>query len=155
MGPKLQKAFVHMKELEKGAIANLDTGRIVGHYWLRNPKMVPNLFLRLQIENTPESICDFTDQIISRKIKPPSSLEGRLTQVLSVGIGCSAPGPQFVTGALVPDNPPLKSVVITQENFLLDNTARIEVKNSPAALLVLCWYWASDGVRSKDMVVLP
>ncbi|THG12372.1 hypothetical protein TEA_001034 [Camellia sinensis var. sinensis] len=30
-----------------------------------------------------------------------------------------------------------------------------KVRNNPAALLALCWYWASDGVGSKDMVVLP
>ncbi|XP_039173961.1 glucose-6-phosphate isomerase 1, chloroplastic-like isoform X2 [Eucalyptus grandis] len=31
----------------------------------------------------------------------------------------------------------------------------ITVKNNPAALLALCWYWASDGVASKDMIILP
>ncbi|CAL5351907.1 unnamed protein product [Camellia sinensis] len=41
-------------------------------------------------------------------IKPPTSPEGRFTQVLSVGIGGSALGPQFVAEALAPDNPPLK-----------------------------------------------
>ncbi|KAI3739237.1 hypothetical protein L2E82_29636 [Cichorium intybus] len=29
------------------------------------------------------------------------------------------------------------------------------IKNNPTALLALCWYWASDDVGSKDMVVLP
>ena len=33
---------------------------------------------------------------------------GRFTQILSVGIGGSALGPQFVAEALAPDNPPLK-----------------------------------------------
>ncbi|CAL5358793.1 unnamed protein product [Camellia sinensis] len=47
---------------------------------------------------------DFVDQ----EIKPPTSPEGRFTQVLSVGIGGSALGPQFVAEALAPDNPPLK-----------------------------------------------
>ncbi|TQD93405.1 hypothetical protein C1H46_020994 [Malus baccata] len=31
----------------------------------------------------------------------------------------------------------------------------MRLRNNPAALLALCWYWASDGVGSKDMVVLP
>ncbi|EOY15412.1 Glucose-6-phosphate isomerase isoform 2, partial [Theobroma cacao] len=210
----------------------------------------------------------FADDVISGKIKPPSSPEGRFTQILSVGIGGSALGPQFVAEALAPDNPSLKirfidntdpagidhqiaqlgselastlvivisksggtpetrngllevqkafreaglefakqGVAITQEKSLLDNTARIEgwvarfpmfdwvggrtsemsavgllpaalqgidiremlvgasmmdeatrcteLKNNPAALLALCWYWASDGIGSKDMVVLP
>ncbi|MBA0693558.1 hypothetical protein Goari_003924, partial [Gossypium aridum] len=100
-----------------------------------------------------------------------------------------------------------QGVAITQENSLLDNTARIEgwvarfpmfdwvggrtsemsavgllpaalqafdiremlvgasmmdeatrstvLRKNPAALLALCWYWATDGIGSKDMVVLP
>lgn len=43
-----------------------------------------------------------------KQIKPPSFPEGRFTQILSVGIGGSALGPQFVAEALAPDNPPLK-----------------------------------------------
>ncbi|XP_078432702.1 phosphoglucose isomerase 1 [Wolffia australiana] len=268
MQPKLQKAFAAMRELEKGAIANPDEGRMVGHYWLRNHDLAPTPFLRNQIQNTLEKICLFAEKVVNGEIKPPSSPAGRFTQVLSVGIGGSALGPQFVAEALAPDNPPLKirfidntdpagidhqiaqlgpelastlvivisksggtpetrngllevqkafreagldfskqGVAITQENSLLDNTARIEgwlarfpmfdwvggrtsemsavgllpaalqginiremlagasimdeatrdtvVKNNPAALLSLCWYWASDGVGSKDMVVLP
>jgi glucose-6-phosphate isomerase len=36
MEPKIQSAFEAMQELEAGAIANPDEGRMVGHYWLRN-----------------------------------------------------------------------------------------------------------------------
>ncbi|KZV43358.1 glucose-6-phosphate isomerase 1, chloroplastic [Dorcoceras hygrometricum] len=267
MEPRLQKAFKDMEELEKGSIANPDEGRMVGHYWLRNPKLAPKIFLTRQIEDTLKKICDFAEEVVSGKIRPPSQ-KGNFTQILSIGIGGSALGPQFVAEALAPDNPPLKirfidntdpagidhqiaqlgselastlvivvsksggtpetrngllevqkafreagldfakqGVAITQENSLLDNTARIEgwlarfpmfdwvggrtsemsavgllaaalqgidikemlagaalmdeanrttlVKNNPAALLALCWYWATDGVGSKDMVVLP
>lgn len=266
MEPRLQKAFKDMEELEKGSIANPDEGRMVGHYWLRNPKLAPKIFLNQQIEKTLDNICDFAEKVISGKIRPPQ--KGTFTQILSIGIGGSALGPQFVAEALAPDNPPLKirfidntdpagidhqiaqlgselastlvivvsksggtpetrngllevqkafreaglnfskqGVAITQENSLLDNTARIEgwlarfpmfdwvggrtsemsavgllaaalqgidikemlagaalmdeanrttlVRNNPAALLALCWYWATDGVGSKDMVVLP
>ncbi|XP_050375504.1 glucose-6-phosphate isomerase 1, chloroplastic isoform X4 [Argentina anserina] len=268
MEPRFQAAFKAMEELEKGAIANPDEQRMVGHYWLRDPTRAPNSFLRVQIENTLEVLLKFSDDVVSGKIKPPSSPEGRFTQILSVGIGGSALGPQFVAEALAPDLPPLKirfidntdpagidhqiaqldqelastlvivisksggtpetrngllevqkafreaglsfakqGVAITQENSLLDNTARIEgwlarfpmfdwvggrtsemsavgllpaalqgidikemlaggklmdeanrttvIKDNPAALLALCWYWATDGVGSKDMVVLP
>lgn len=68
MEPKLQKAFRAMQDLEKGAIANPDEGRMVGHYWLRNPKLAPNSFLRLQIENTLDAICKFADDVISAKV---------------------------------------------------------------------------------------
>ncbi|XP_040366917.1 glucose-6-phosphate isomerase 1, chloroplastic isoform X6 [Rosa chinensis] len=268
MEPRLQAAFKAMDDLEKGAIANPDEGRMVGHYWLRDPKLAPKPILTVQIENTLEALLKFSGDVVSGKIKPPASSEGRFTQVLSVGIGGSALGPQFVAEALAPDVPPLKirfidntdpagidhqiaqlgeelastlvivisksggtpetrngllevqkafreaglnfakqGVAITQENSLLDNTARIEgwlarfpmfdwvggrtsemsavgllpaalqgidikemlaggklmdeanrttvVKNNPAALLALCWYWATDGLGSKDMVVLP
>ncbi|RZC62891.1 hypothetical protein C5167_024652 [Papaver somniferum] len=266
MEPKFQDAFKKMQELEKGAIANPDEGRMVGHYWLRNPALSPKPILRSQIENSLDAICTFADDIITGKITPPSA--PRFTQILSVGIGGSALGPQFVSEALAPDIPPLtirfidntdpagidhqiaqlgselastlvmvisksggtpetrngllevqkafreagldfskQGVAITQENSLLDNTARIEgwvarfpmfdwvggrtsemsavgllpaalqgidiremldgaslmdeanrttvLKDNPAALLALCWYWASGGVGAKDMVVLP
>ncbi|KAF3786889.1 Glucose-6-phosphate isomerase 1 [Nymphaea thermarum] len=257
MEPRFQKAFLAMQELEKGAIANPDEKRMVGHYWLRSPHLAPNPFIRKQIGATLDEICKFADDVIGGKITTPSG--GRFTHILSVGIGGSALGPQFVAEALAPDNPPLKirfidntdpagidhqiaqlgselastlvivisksggtpetrngllevqkafreagldfskqGVAVTQENSLLHNTARIEgwlarfpmfdwvggrtsemsaginikemlvgaammdeatrntvVKDNPAALLALCWYWASDGVGSKDMVVLP
>src|SRR5437016_4524353 len=38
---QLQKAFSNMEALEKGAIANPDENRMVGHYWLRNPSLAP------------------------------------------------------------------------------------------------------------------
>ncbi|KAJ0239709.1 Glucose-6-phosphate isomerase 1 [Hirschfeldia incana] len=268
MEERFKGAFKAMDDLEKGSIANPDEGRMVGHYWLRNSSLAPRPALKTLIENTLDSICSFADDIVSGKIKPPSSPAGRFTQILSVGIGGSALGPQFVAEALAPDNPPLKirfidntdpagidhqiaqlgpelastlvivisksggtpetrngllevqkafrdaglnfakqGVAITQENSLLDNTARIEgwlarfpmydwvggrtsvmsavgllpaalqgidiremlagaaimdeatrtttLKNNPAALLAMCWYWASDGVGSKDMVILP
>ncbi|KAF8024785.1 hypothetical protein BT93_F1843 [Corymbia citriodora subsp. variegata] len=250
MEPRFQAAFKAMEELENGAIANPDEGRMVGHYWLRKAELAPTRFLKAQIESTLDAVCNFAADVVSGKIKPPpTSPVDRFTQILSVGIGGSALGPQFVAEALAPDNPPLKissdvadelirfidntdragidhqiaqlgpelastlviviskGVAITQENSLLDNTARIEgwlarfpmfdwvggrtsemsavgllpaalqginiremlagaslmdeatrtkvVKNNPAALLALCWYWGSDGVGSKDMVVLP
>lgn len=68
MDPKFSKAFKAMEELEKGAISNPDEGRMVGHYWLRNPKLSPNSFLRLQIENTLEAICAFSQEIIAGKV---------------------------------------------------------------------------------------
>ncbi|EAZ43091.1 hypothetical protein OsJ_27683 [Oryza sativa Japonica Group] len=267
MEAPMGRAFAAMRELEKGAIANPDEGRMVGHYWLRNPALAPNSFLRDKIETTLERILAFASDVISAKIRPPSSPAGRFTQILSIGIGGSSLGPQFVAEALAPDNPPLmirfidntdpagidhqiaqlgpelastlvivisksggtpetrngllevqkafrdaglefskQGVAITQENSLLDNTARIEgwlarfpmfdwvggrtsemsavgllpaalqgidikemlvgaaqmdeetrnteIKENPAALLALCWYWASDGIGSKDSLLL-
>ncbi len=50
MEPRLQSAFVAMTDLEKGAIANPDENRMVGHYWLRNPAMAPTSEIRKDIE---------------------------------------------------------------------------------------------------------
>lgn len=51
---------------------------------------------------------ELTFSLCDSQIKPPPTPVGRFTQVLSVGIGGSALGPQFVAEALAPDNPPLK-----------------------------------------------
>lgn len=40
------------------------------------------------------------------------------------------------------------SLTLRQEN-LYDLNFVVQVRNNPAALLALCWYWASDGVGSK------
>ncbi|ONM22375.1 Glucose-6-phosphate isomerase 1 chloroplastic [Zea mays] len=105
MEPRMQQAFVDMRELEKGAIANPDEGRMVGHYWLRDPALAPNSFLRNKIETALDRILAFSQDVVSGKILSPS---GRFTSILSIGIGGSALGPQFVAEALAPDNPPLK-----------------------------------------------
>ena len=42
MEPAMLNAFYEMHELEGGAIANRDEGRMVGHYWLRSPSLSPS-----------------------------------------------------------------------------------------------------------------
>lgn len=68
MEPRFHKAFKDMDELEKGAIANPDERRMVGHYWLRNPKLAPRAILTQQIENTLEKISQFAGQVIIGKV---------------------------------------------------------------------------------------
>ncbi|XP_002978474.2 glucose-6-phosphate isomerase 1, chloroplastic [Selaginella moellendorffii] len=268
MEERFAKAFKDMEKLEGGDISNPDEKRMVGHYWLRNSELAPSYYLKKQIDETLEGVKAFAGDVISGKIKPPPCPAGKFTHVLSIGIGGSALGPQFVAEALAPDNPPLEirfidntdpagidhqisqlgaklsstlvivisksggtpetrngllevqkafrekgldfpkqAVAITQEKSLLDTTARSEgwlarfpmfdwvggrtselsavgllpaalqginvddmlygaalmdkatrkqsIKENPAALLALCWYWASNGIGSKDMVVLP
>ncbi|GLT98694.1 hypothetical protein SLE2022_161860 [Rubroshorea leprosula] len=85
MEPRFQVAFKAMEELKKGAIANPNKGRMVGHYWLRNSKLALNKFLQQQIENTLDAICKFADEIISGKVRlsnfGDSSLELKLQRV--------------------------------------------------------------------------
>ncbi|HEY9879852.1 MAG TPA: glucose-6-phosphate isomerase [Leptolyngbyaceae cyanobacterium] len=105
MKPRFQKAFKDMAALEGGAIANPDEGRMVGHYWLRDPELAPTPELREEIINTLVDIEQFASQVRTGVLYPPG--KERFTDVLSIGIGGSALGPQFVAQALGPDFPPL------------------------------------------------
>ena len=102
---KLQKAFEDMVALEGGALANPDENRMVGHYWLRNPDLAPTAEIKQEIIQTIEQIEAFTKKVHTGAIHPPQA--PRFTDILSIGIGGSALGPQFVAEALAPDFPPL------------------------------------------------
>ena len=104
--PKFDKAFKDIDALEGGAIANPDENRMVGHYWLRDPDLAPTAELRQDIIDTNNSVIDFTKKVHSGEIHPPSG--GKFTDILSIGIGGSALGPQFVADALAPNDSPLK-----------------------------------------------
>ena len=98
MEPRMQAAYRAMQELEQGAIANPDEHRMVGHYWLRNPKLAPTPEIAVEIENTLGAIRKFAAAVHSGAIKPESA--PRFTHLLCVGIGGSALGPMFVADAL-------------------------------------------------------
>lgn len=68
MEPRFQAAFRAMEKLEKGAIANPDEGRMVGHYWLRNSGLAPSKYLRSQIETTFDAVCSFADDVVCGKV---------------------------------------------------------------------------------------
>src|SRR4051794_30739165 len=98
MEPKMQQAFKAMDELEKGAIANPDENRMVGHYWLRAADMAPTKEISKEITDTLADIKQLAADVHSGKIKPPSA--AKFTRILSIGIGGSALGPEFVADAL-------------------------------------------------------
>ncbi len=264
--PKFDRAFADMAALEKGAIANPDENRMVGHYWLRDPDLAPTPEIKQEIIQTVDNIEAFVQKVLTGNIHPPQN--PRFTDILSIGIGGSALGPQFVAEALSPDFPPLAihfidntdpagidriltrlrnrlastlvivisksggtpeprngmievkkayaghnldfskyAIAITSEGSNLDNVAKSEnwlatfpmydwvggrtselsavgllpaalqgidiramlagakamdtlsrvpnIKDNPAALLALSWYFAGNGRGEKDMVVLP
>jgi glucose-6-phosphate isomerase len=105
MLPKFEQAFEAMEALEAGAIANPDEDRMVGHYWLRNPDLAPTPELKAAITDTLDAIDAFTTKVHSGTIKPPNA--PRFTDILSIGIGGSDLGPQFVSQALAPVGAPL------------------------------------------------
>lgn len=95
--PKMQDAFVKMDALEAGAIANPDENRMVGHYWLRAPQMAPQ-GLQTPIRDVVSDIKAFAERVHAGEVSPQAG--GSFENLLIVGIGGSALGPQFVTQAL-------------------------------------------------------
>jgi glucose-6-phosphate isomerase len=113
MEPAIQKAFAEMDSLEKGAIANPDENRMVGHYWLRNPQLAPAAIISAEIEFNIREIREFAENIHDGSITAPGGR--RFTRFLVVGIGGSALGPQFIADALGSAEDRLKP-------FFIDNT---------------------------------
>jgi glucose-6-phosphate isomerase len=133
--PKFDKAFADMAELEKGAIANPDENRMVGHYWLRNPDLAPTPELTQEIVQTIEQIESFAEKVQTGAIHPPRA--SRFTDVISIGIGGSALGPQFVAEALSPDFPPLKIHFIDNTDPAGIDRILTHLRNSLSSTLVL------------------
>jgi glucose-6-phosphate isomerase len=97
MEAPMQKAFAAMADLERGAIANPDENRMVGHYWLRNPQLAPTKEITNEIISTNTRIKEFAQRVHSGGILGSG---GKFENLLLIGIGGSALGPQFVANAL-------------------------------------------------------
>jgi len=113
MEPPIQKAFQDMDSIESGAVANPDENRMVGHYWLRDPKLAPKTEITLDIQKTLQAIKDFSEKVHAGKIK--SQKGKRFSRMLIIGIGGSALGPQFVSNALKTSKDPINP-------YFFDNT---------------------------------
>ncbi len=112
LSSEVSRAFDGIQAIEKGEIMNPDEGRMVGHYWLRNPELAPNDEIKQQITNPIAQLKQFADQIISGEI---TSLSGEpFENLLVIGIGGSALGPQFIYEALGAKSP--------LQTFFFDNT---------------------------------
>lgn len=135
MRPQVQAAFDAMDKLERGAIANPDEKRMVGHYWLRAPHLAPSPQIARQIESTVRDIRAFARAVQDRTIPPPRSR--RYTELLVIGIGGSALGPQLIADALARRGKTLKP-------HFLDNTDPDGIRRVIEAI----------GNRLKDTLVL-
>jgi glucose-6-phosphate isomerase len=113
MEPRLQKAYAAMAELEAGAIANPDEHRKVGHYWLRAPELAPDAATRDEIVTTLARIHAFAKSVHEGHLRPEH--RSRFENVLVVGIGGSALGPELVAAALTTAGDRMRP-------FFLDNT---------------------------------
>jgi len=125
MAGPMRKAYAAMQRLEAGDKVNPDEkddagkpGRMVGHYWLRNWPLAPNKKLRDAIGSTIDAVDKFVTGVHKGRIKPPKATGAdRFTDVLVVGIGGSALGPQLVADALTNLNGPDRMAM-----HFLDNT---------------------------------
>ncbi len=98
LAAEISKAFADMKSLESGAIANPDEGRMVGHYWLRNASLAPTGELRQAITEPIAELKEFAEKVRTGGVRPPTA--SRFGQILLIGIGGSALGPQLVSEAI-------------------------------------------------------
>lgn len=113
MEPDMQRSFDAMLSLERGAIANPDENRMVGHYWLRAAELAPNDEIKTEIEATIRQIENFVTRVHGGEVTAP---DGRkFSKLLVIGIGGSALGPQFVADAL-------GTATDKMQPFFLDNT---------------------------------
>lgn len=113
MEPRLREAFTAMAALEQGAMANPDEKRMVGHYWLRAPELAPTAALTEAICDTQRRVLAFVQAVHRGEIRPQRG--ARFENVLVIGIGGSALGPEFVAAALT-------SPADRMKPFFLDNT---------------------------------
>ena len=96
--PRLQAALAAMAALEAGALANPDEGRMVGHYWLRAPELAPDPAIAAAIRASWEQIEAFAADFHAGAV---AAADGqRFRDVLLIGIGGSALGPQLLADAL-------------------------------------------------------
>lgn len=86
----LAAAVENREVIESGGIANVDEGRQVGHYWLRNPALTPEHGAK--ITSALDSIHDFW--------KKHFRDDDRFVNILWIGIGGSGLAPQLLYDAL-------------------------------------------------------
>jgi glucose-6-phosphate isomerase len=94
----IRRALARMTELEAGAIANPDEQRMVGHYWLRDAKRAPTAEIRKEIDACRAAVTAFARAVHAGRVKPQRARVFK--NLLVIGIGGSALGPQFVARAL-------------------------------------------------------
>lgn len=103
MREKMLQALADMVALEQGSIANPDENRRVGHYWLRAPWLAPTSAQTRAIESTISRVSALAAEVHSGLIAPPSrgaQPAQRFQELVVIGIGGSALGPQLLADAL-------------------------------------------------------
>ncbi len=120
IAPRMADALAAMTAIESGALANPDEGRMVGHYWLRDPALAPDRTIAAAITDSWQAIDTFATGVRSGTIAAADGQPFR--HVLLAGIGGSALGPHLLADAL---DAPL---------FTLDNTDPVGIRDTLARI---------------------
>ena len=94
----IDHAWEEMADVERGAVVNVDEKRRVGHYWLRDPRRAPTADDRAAIEQTIRVVRTFASKVHRGTVR--GQKRRTFSDVLVIGIGGSALGPQLVADAL-------------------------------------------------------
>ena len=113
MESRCQAAYAHLKKLEAGEAVNVEEDRMVGHYWLRNSNLAPKPHLQQEIGTSLADAKRFASVVHTGVVSPEKA--ERFRNLLLIGIGGSALGPQLVKEALTDHSAPLKT-------WFFDNT---------------------------------
>ncbi len=154
LGPKFDGAFDAMQAIEAGAVANATEGRRVGHYWLRAPHLAPDPQIRSAIESAVTRVEEFAAQVLDGSIRPPSAAAGmKFTDLLLVGIGGSALGPQFIADALGGADDPVRPHFI--DNTDPEGVARILAALEPrlAQTLVIVTSKSGGTIETRNGMI--
>ena len=105
----IKKSLKEMAAIEAGEKINSDEdqeagGRCVGHYWLRNPELAPD-DVGISIQRKIAEIKAFSSGVHKGEILNPSG--EKFTNLLLIGIGGSALGPQLAVDALTDHTAPM------------------------------------------------
>lgn len=146
--PLLARAMEAMAKLEKGALANPDEERMVGHYWLRNPRLAPTEEIAWAIEKTVARIKDFAGRIHSRQLKAPGGQP--FSSIILVGIGGSALGPQFVSAALGTGREKMDIYFIDNTDPEGIDSVLAQVRNSLAGTLVIVISKSGGTIETRN-----
>ena len=98
MGSLVTRALDDIQAIENGFVANPDENRRVGHYWLRAPEIAPDPTVREDIANMIAHVKRFAGDVHSGRVHAPNG--ENYTDLLVIGIGGSALGPQWIASAL-------------------------------------------------------
>jgi glucose-6-phosphate isomerase len=154
--PSLRRALSAMEALEKGAIANPDEKRMVGHYWLRAPEKAPTPEIAAAIRDTQARVLDFAARVHDGRVKPPRAEWFR--HVLAVVISKSGGTPETRNGMLEAAAAyaargldfGAHAVAVTQEGSALD---RLAVEKGFLARFPM-WDWVGGRTSETSAVGL-